>query len=421
MTRALGKALKRFDMKKVDSLFGAEHLFNNLPPDNRRSDVQRVALVAETFVPKIDGLSQTAYLTVRYLQETGREVLIFAPDTAPEQVGPSRVVRLPSVALPMYPEVRLALPLHRIKTGLATFQPDVLHLFNPVWMSIRAAHYARANSIPILANYQTDVPTYLRYYRMGYLRSAYHHLSRNFFNGCNMTLVPSMTMLEELREERYEHLHLWAHGVDTERFHPAHQRQGWREKLLNGRDPDSLLCIFVGRLAKEKSIEHLLDIARAPGIALTIIGDGTHRKRLEQTFAGTNTYFTGYLTGTELSHAFASADAFTFTSTTETFGLVVKEAAASGLPVVVRHGNGVSELVEHGEDGYITHTQDEFNQAVFTLRDDPSLRQRMAQRARENAEKHTWLEAMKTLEEYYQAAIGKEPLKAAPQPLVAAD
>jgi len=405
MTRALGRALKRFDMKKVDSLFGAERLFSDIPAKDTLADVQRVALFAETFVPKIDGLSQTAYLTVRYLQETGREVLVFAPDTAPRQVGPTRVVPLPSLALPMYPEVRLALPMPSIKKHLDEFQPDIIHLFNPVWMSIRAGLYGNKRDIPVIANYQTDVPSYLKYYKIPYLRAPYHTLSRSFFNRCDLTLVPSKTMLAELEDERYEHLRLWAHGVDVERFNPEHRRDTWREKLLNGRDPDSLLCVYVGRLAKEKNIEQLVDIAKQPGIAVTIIGDGTVRKQLEKQFAETDAHFTGYLTGTDLSHAFASADVFTFTSVTETFGLVVEEASASGLPCVVMNGNGVSELVDHGEDGYICNTRQEFIDAVLHLRDNPDLRKRMAVNARQSAEKHTWLEAMKCLEEYYGSAL----------------
>ncbi len=129
--------------------------------------------------------------------------------------------------------------------------------------------------------------------------------------------------------------------------------QTWRERLLNGRDPDSLLCIYVGRLANEKRVDLLLEVARTPGVALTIIGDGALREALESLFAGTGTYFTGYLMGDDLPQAFASADVFAFTGPHETFGQVVQEAMASGLPSVVIDQGGVADLVLPGETGFI--------------------------------------------------------------------
>ena len=130
----------------------------------------------------------------------------------------------------------------------------------------------------------------------------------------------------------YHRLRKWGRGVNGERFNPNRRSALWRERLLNGRDPNSLLCIYVGRLANEKRIDLLLETARTPGIALTIIGDGALRDELEATFAGTGTHFTGYLYGDDLADAYASADAFMFTGANETFGQVVQEAMASGLP-----------------------------------------------------------------------------------------
>ena len=139
--------------------------------------------------------------------------------------------------------------------------------------------------------------------------------------------------------------------------------------MLQGRAPDNLICIYVGRLANEKRVELLLQVARTPGIALTIIGDGARREELETIFAGTGTHFTGYLLDEELACAFASADLFAFTGPNETFGQVVQEAMASGLPAIVIDQGAVKDLVLEGETGFICPGEPQaFADAAMRLR-----------------------------------------------------
>jgi glycosyltransferase involved in cell wall biosynthesis len=147
-------------------------------------------------------------------------------------------------------------------------------------------------------------------------------------------------------------------------------------------------------------------VARTPGVALTIIGDGAVRSDLEALFAGTGTYFTGYLFGHDLSQAFASADVFTFTGPSETFGQSVQEAMASGLPTVVINQGGVADLVSDGETGYVCEGDPEaFASAVRRLRDDPERRARLASNARRVAEQRPWEAIMSQLEGYYHEAV----------------
>ena len=176
---------------------------------------------------------------------------------------------------------------------------------------------------------------------------------RYVHNGCHLTLVPSNWTLRELRAIGYHRLRKWERGVNGERFNPNRRSRYWRERLLNGRDPNSLLCIYVGRLANEKRIDLLLETARTPGIALTIIGDGALREDLETQFAGTDTHFTGYLYGDDLAEAYASADAFMFAGANETFGQVVQEAMASGLPAIIIDQGGITDQVKPGVNGFI--------------------------------------------------------------------
>ncbi len=362
-------------------------------------------MFAESFLPKVDGVSKTAYLTLRYLQATGREVMVFAPDTAPFSVGSSQVIPLPSLGIPAAPETRVALPTLLVGEYLDEFKPDIIHLFSPALLSMTGMLAGRQRGIPVIANYQTDLPTYAHHYGYHFLAQPTRDWLRYIHNGCHATLVPSNYTLRQLRSWGYHRLRRWVRGVNGQKFNPKHRSNGWREKLLNGRDPDSLLCLYVGRLANEKRVDLLLEAARTPGVALTIIGDGALRDDLERQFAGTGTHFMGYLYGKDLARAYASADVFTFTGPCETFGQVVQEAMASGLPAVVVNQGGVGDLVAHGETGFLCPDDPmAFAEAARLLRDDRALLRRMSNTARQEAERHPWSAIMGQLEGYYREA-----------------
>ena len=368
--------------------------------------MRRVAIIAEAFLPKVDGVSKTAFLTLQYLKQTGREVIVFAPDTAPTAIGTTQVIPMPSLGMPVAPETRMALPTPSVAGYLEEFQPDLIHMFSPALLSAGGMLTGRMRRIPIVANYQTDLPGYSYHYGLPFLANAVRDWLRYVHNGCHLTLVPSQYTLNQLHEWGFHRLRIWGRGVNSERFDPAHFSAAMRARLLNGRDPDSLLCIYVGRLANEKRVDLLLDVARTPGIALTIIGDGALREDLEAQFAGTGTHFTGYLLGDELAAAFASADIFTFTGAVETFGQVVQEAMASGLPSVVINEGGVGELVIEGETGYTCPADPAaFAAAVRTLRDEPALRAQMGFKARQIAEGRPWERVLAQLEGHYSEAI----------------
>ncbi len=365
-----------------------------------------MAIFAEAFLPKVDGVSKSAYLTLRYLQQTGREVLVFAPDISPSSVGGSQVIPLPSLGIPAAPETRLALPHPVVVNYLNDFQPDLIHMFSPALLSVSGMLVGRQNRVPVVANYQTDLPGYTQYYGIPFLSNVVRDWLRYLHNNCHMTLVPSNWTLRELRQMGYHRLRKWGRGVNNERYRPSRRSAQWRKRLLNGRDPDSLLCVYVGRLANEKRIDLLLETARTPGIALTIIGDGALREELEAQFAGTGTYFTGYLYGDDLADAYASADVFMFTGPNETFGQVVQEAMASGLPAVIIDQGGITDLVTPGENGFLCPADPQaFAAAARTLRDNPRLRQQMSDNARRFAEQRPWEVIMAELEDHYAEAV----------------
>ena len=392
--------------EEIGRVFGEEYELQPPDPQVALAPVRRVAIIAEAFLPKVDGVAKTASLTLRYLQQTGREVLVFAPDTAPPAVGSSEVVALPSLGLIMAPESRMALPSPAVAGRLEEFNPDLIHMFSPALLSVSGMLLGRMRHLPVIANYQTDLPGYTQQYGLHVFTQPMRDWLRFIHNGCHLTLVPSRTTHDQLQAWGYRRLRYWGRGVNCARFNPQKRSQAWREKLLQGRAPDSLLCLYVGRLANEKRVELLLEVARTPGVALTIIGDGARRKELETLFAGTGTVFTGYLLNEDLAGAFASADLFVFTGPNETFGQVVQEAMASGLPSIVIDQGAVKDLVLEGETGFICPGEPAaFAAAVVRLRDDTGLRQRMARRARELALERPWERVMAELETHYREVL----------------
>ncbi len=382
--------------------------FNLRPtgPETPLAPVRRVAIVAEAFLPKFDGVSKTVLLTLRHLQLTGREVIVFAPDSAPPAIGPSQVIGVPSLGMPLYPETRIALPNLALQHHLEEFQPDIVQLFSPALFSISAVLAGRTLGLPVIANYQTDLPGYAEQYGYALLYAPVREWLKLVHNMSHLTLAPSRFTIAQLRRWGFKRVQHWGRGVNGQRFHPARRNQGWRQKLLAGRPEDSLLCLYAGRLAKEKQLELLVEVAGLPGVALTVVGDGAARPEVEALFAGTGTHFTGYLFGDDLAAAYASADVFTFTGTHETFGQVVLEALASGLPVVVPDTGGVTDMALPGITGLqCAPTPEAFAEAVIALRDHPEQRRAMARAAREYAAARPWEAIMARLEGYYARAI----------------
>ncbi len=259
----------------------------------------------------------------------------------------------------------------------------------------------------MIATYQTDLPAYAPYYGLGLIARPVRLWMRHEHRQSTLTLTPSPTTARRLHDEGYRRLRSWPRGVASGHFHPARRNAAMRARLLNGQPDSSLLCLYVGRLSPEKRIDLLLELARTPGIALAIVGDGPKRADLERHFAGTGAHFAGYLYGDDLAAAYASADVFTFPGVTETFGQVVQEAQASGLPVLTVNAGGVRDLVETGDTGFVLPPESAaFAQAAVTLRDDPALRVRMSAAARTRAEQHPWERVLAQLEAHYREALG---------------
>lgn len=371
----------------------------------------RIAIVSEVFLPAVDGVVTRLQRTLEELARAGDDVLMIAPAGGPDSYAGVPVVGVREMRMPLYPDgdgyppKRVALPGPSLMRALEQHEPDVVHVINPVLLGAGAVAISRRRDWPVVASYHAHLPTYARLYRFGWLEGAGWRYIRALHNRADLNLCTSQATLDTLRRHGIERLQLWPYGIESERFHPDRADADWRWRLSGGQ-PERFVLIFVGRLAKEKTVERLLDAVRDQDrVALAIVGDGPMRTRLEREFAGTNTTFLGFLHGDDLASAYASADAFVLPSETETLGLVTLEAHASGLPVIAADGPVARELIRDGVDGlvYDAAAPGALRAAVTQLSGDPELRARMAAEARQVVAKASWQSATETLRGWYAA------------------
>src|SRR5262245_45564897 len=256
----------------------------------------RIALIAETFLPDVNGVVTTLCQLLEYLRDHGHETLVFAPYDAPTSYAGAEIVPLRGVPLPFYPELKLTPPQPRIAARLRQFQPDLLHLVGTLVLGAAGATAGQRLSLPLIASYHTDFPAYSGYYGLGPLRALAYHYLRAFHNRCAVTLCPSSATLADLRAHGFRRLRLWGRGVDTERFHPRYRCAAWRAAV--GAQPGERIVLYVGRLAAEKRLDLLGQALRGlNNVRLVVVGDGPTRPILERTYAGLPVVFTGYLRG----------------------------------------------------------------------------------------------------------------------------
>jgi len=365
----------------------------------------RVALFTETFLPKVDGIVTRLRHTIDHLQRNGDQVLVIAPDGGLTEYNEAKVYGVTGFPLPLYPELKMALPRPAIGYALEKFQPDIIHVVNPAVLGLSGIFYSKTLNIPLIASYHTHLPQYLQHYGLGMLEGLLWELLKGAHNQAKLNLCTSTAMMEELTAHGIERVDLWQRGVDTEIFHPDLATPQMRS-LLSQNHPESPLLLYVGRLSVEKEIERIKPILQAiPDARLALVGDGPHRQALEKHFAGTNTYFVGYLMGQELGAAFASADAFIFPSRTETLGLVLLEAMAAGCPVVAARSGGIPDIVTDGVNGYLFEPTADIQGAVTAtvrLLQQQQERAIIRQNARREAERWGWAAATQQLQSYYR-------------------
>lgn len=375
----------------------------------------RIVIITETFLPKVDGIVKVTCLLLDHLSRRGIEAMVIAPRYGESGSYNDVPIRsLPSLSFPLYPEARLGFATLSLYRDLADFNPDVAHLFHPMMTGIPAMAMLKWMEVPTVTSFHLDYARLAHQFKLGLLdfgfaRPLLDELTRNIFNWADCSLAPSRLVQSQMRRLGIGNVGLWRRGVDAQSFHPRFRSKAMRREMTDGH-PDDTVLLYVGRLSDEKQIEHIRPaLEQLPNTRLAAVGDGPARPYLEAHFAGLPVKFMGYLRGERLSQAYASADIFVFPSRLETFGLVVMEAMAAGLPVVAARVGGVTDIVREGETGYVFDSGD-INRLVAGLRKIAQSRGRMRQmgkQARAYAEAQSWDAVMDEVIEIYAALSAK--------------
>jgi glycosyltransferase involved in cell wall biosynthesis len=334
---------------------------SKLPAGKRRF---RIAIVTETYPPEVNGVAQTIAKVVEGLCAEGHELTLIRPSQGEPfnhvPLAGLRQVFVTGVPVPKYGQLRMGLPaMNRLTRAWRSQRPDVVHIVTEGPLGLSALAAARRLSLPVASEFRTNFHAYSAHYGLGWLARPILGYLRWFHNRTGCTMVPTRALAAELAAEGFDNLRVVARGVDTTRFDPAKRSPELRATW--GATPDTLVALYVGRLADEKNIPLLLTAFEQmqkvrPDSRLVLVGDGPARAALQRRCP--SAVFAGVRKGEELARHYASGDIFLFPSLTETFGNVTPEALASGLAVLAFNHAAASELIESGSNG-LTATADD--------------------------------------------------------------
>ncbi len=399
----------------------------------------KVALFTETFLPQINGVVRTLEKIILHLEANGHKVLVFTIGEGESQYSKTKIVRLDGIRFNLYKELYIVKPEDKwvskfvendlmqapmailqsliptrhsvVEEALVQFNPDIIHLATPVTLGAIGLYYVDKLKLPSLATYHTDLAAYAPMYHVPYFEEVINGVTKMIYSKVIRVLAPSPSSKKQLEELGLENVGVLGRGVDQELFSPNKRN---REILANyDLDPNKITITYVGRLAEEKSIPELVGIfsslCEKYPIQLLVIGDGPIKQELEDSLDRTDgTYaFTGIRKGTELVELYAASDIFAFPSKTETFGQVVLEAMASGLPIVAYESPGVRDLIQDKKNGYLATSLKDFELCLESLIKDANLRQNYAKKSRELSMERSWKNILDGLLTEYSKLINQ--------------
>lgn len=367
----------------------------------------RLALFTDTYSPEINGVAKTLERWIRYLRKHGVECIVFAPSRPRGEDTVAEVAeRLISLPFFLYPECRLAVPqTGHVERKLLSFNPTVIHVATPFGTGVAGRYLAMKHGIPLVASHHTHFVRYLPFYNLQWMGKLLWRYLHWFHRPCRRIYVPSKSVLDECRSHGWEGLEVWSRGVDLDRFHTRVDRE---TLLLKAGMPSSrFIVLYAGRLAPEKQPEIALEaISRMVAstgakVEFVIAGDGPSLSELKGLAQqkGVQAHFLGAVPQTELQRWMAAADVLLFPSATETFGNVVLEAMACGLPVLGSTGGAVQDTIRDGENGLLCPPGDVevFANKLALLYKDASLRARLSVAGVQEAGYRSWDEEFRKL------------------------
>lgn len=365
----------------------------------------KVAVVTESFLPQLNGVTNSVVRVLETLRDDGHEAIVISPTTPGDEHLGYAVHRSGSMPLMRFP---VGVPHRALQSTLEHFAPDVVHAAAPFLLGRKALAVCARSGIPSVAIYQTDVAGYLQRYGVGFARPMLDRFVAGVHALAGRTLAPTPGTAEQLRALGIGDVHVWGRGVDSRRFHPSRRLDPGALALRARAAPGGELLVgYVGRLAAEKQVGRMRELAGLPGVRFLIVGDGPERGRLESTLAGMPATFVGQLEGEALADAFAALDAFVHFGTEETFGQTIQEAQATGLPVVAPAVGGPLHLIDDGRTGVLVDPRDDrpFRRAVERLVADAGLRARLGEAGRRAVLGRSWQANNRELIGHYRAVI----------------
>lgn len=376
----------------------------------------RVAVVTESFLPTLNGVTNSVRKVLEHLRLRGHEAIVICPKAgAPAEYAGFPVHEVTTVNLREFP---VGLPSLQVDQLLRDFNPDVVHAASPFMLGWNALATARRRGIPNVAIFQTDVAGYTERNRLGAMREVTWMLLRTVHSQADLTLAPSTSSIRDLELNRFERVKRWGRGVDLVAYHPNHRLLPEAAELRASlASPDEVVVGYVGRLAPEKQVERLAQLRGIEGTRLAIVGEGPSDEAVRAALDGMPVTYLGRRSGRELSLAYAAFDLFVHTGTEETFGQTLQEAHAAGLPVVAPLAGGPIDLVTHGDDGYLFDPAspggaDSMRAYVARLAGDRMLRARMGEAGRRRVLDRSWKSICDELLGHYEdvrAASQKTP------------
>jgi glycosyltransferase involved in cell wall biosynthesis len=384
----------------------------------------KIAIITENFLPKVDGVTRTLARLLEHLSLKGHEVLVLGPETGMKQYSGAELVGTFGIPLYFYPELKLNFWRPGFTQKLTEFQPDVMHFVDPVFLGAAGIAFVRNYfpTIPIVSSYHTNLAVYCDHFGWSFLKPIMWKWNRYCHSFSKTVACPSPSTKEILEANGFKNIDLWPRGVDMSLFSPSHRSHKLRSRWLGASITEARkksIILYVGRVSYEKNISLVIDGYQSMDYTkchLVLVGHGPAFDEIQKRCVESNmpVTFTGYLQGNDLAEAYASADLFAFPSVTETFGQVVLESMASGLPVVGLKAEGIRDLVDHGKTGLLldakgmSHEQEVsgYKSLLNNLISETSSREEMSNHAVEAAKKYNWYEAMECMVHAYEKAVG---------------
>ena len=365
--------------------------------------VKKVAVVTESFLPQINGVTNSVIRVLETLKQNEIEAIIISPTSISQKHLGFEVFTTPNLSVLQFP---VAFPSLKVAKLLDEFKPDVVHVAAPFMLGAQAISWAAKNHVPSVAIYQTDVAGYLERYNLAFARPAMEKIVANIHALATLNLAPTKDSAASLRKIGVENVEVWGRGVDLDLFNP---KNAFDPKTIELRDvlvrPGNHLVGFVGRLAAEKQVHRMAELFDIPNTEFVVVGDGPERAKLEALF-GSRVKFLGALTGLDLARAYAAMDVFVHFGTEETFGQTIQEAMATGLVVVAPDSGGPKHLINHRQNGFLVDhfAPGAYRETVAEIVQNKALEIETSEAAVRSVQGRSWSANNAKLLEYYEVA-----------------